>query len=189
MVPDQFDHRNFDDDYPGICFLGDAKKQSVSSDGGEFYMEDIGIKFSIPPDAVPKGKTLDLVVRPCLSGPFILPEEYELASPVYLISPTFDFEKEVKLSIAHFSDLQSMEDCENMVFISAAPVYEESISGYKFRALKKGEFSKKNQEGSLSLCHFCLTGITSRKRKRSEKSPGPEKSEGNTATKKQKGNC
>ena len=40
------------------------------------------------------------------SGPFELPEDYELASPVYAISHGLEFNKDVKLFVTHFAKLQ-----------------------------------------------------------------------------------
>ena len=132
----------------------------MTSEGQLLYWEDIGITLDIPPGAVPEDKQLNLTVRPCLSGPFILPKGYELASPVYLITPAFDFSRDVKLSIAHFADLQSEADCENMTFVSAPciPHYTASGPQYRFRAFPGGVFLTEKREASLSLKHFCVFG-------------------------------
>ena len=76
------------------------------------------MEFEIPPGAVPEGRQLDLTVWPCSSGPFHPPDGYELASPVFLISPSFDFSREIT---RHFLKLESEEDSERMVFLSAHP--------------------------------------------------------------------
>lgn len=127
--------------------------------GGTISWEEIGIEIEIPPRAVPKGRNLELSVRPCLSGPFILPNEYQLASPVYLITPAFEFTRKVKLSIAHFAGLDRNKDSDRMTFISASslPVYAPQAK-YEFKVMKGGIFKKKEHHGFICLKHFCLTG-------------------------------
>ena len=87
----------------------------MTSDGGTISWKEIG--FNIPPGAVPEGQDFELRVWPCLSGPFVLPDGYQLASPIYLITPSFEFVKDVRLSIAHFAGLDSGSDCSHMTFI------------------------------------------------------------------------
>ena len=131
----------------------------MTSDGGIIAWPEIGFQVHIPPGAVPKGKDISLRVRPCLSGPFQLPKNHQLASPVYLITPAFEFVKEVRLSIAHFARLDSNSDCDSMTFVtsSSKPTYDPQAK-YVFKALSGGIFKKKEHYGMISLKHFCLTG-------------------------------
>jgi len=154
-----FSHHKYDSSHPGICFLGDPWKESVTSDGGTILWKNIGIEINIPPGAVPQGKNLELQVQPCLSGPFDLPQGYQLASPIYLITPTFEFLEEVRLSIAHFAGLDSNSDCDSMTFISSSskPKYDPQAK-YGFKVLSGGMFKKKEHHGVIYLKHFCLTG-------------------------------
>ena len=153
-------HHKFDSTHPGICFLCDPWKRSVTSEGGHISWLEIGIEISIPAGAVSEGKTLELRVRPCLSGPFVLPARHQLASPVYLVSPEFEFEKEVTLKIDHFAGLDSSTDCKRMTFISSSstPTHPEA-SKYSFKVMKGGVFKKKEHHGIIHLKHFCLTGL------------------------------
>ncbi len=146
-----------DPQFPGIHFLGTPWKETVTSDGWEISWEDIGIAFSIPPGAVPDGELLQLTVRPCLTGPFEPPAGYELMSPTYIISPAFDFVKDIKMVMYHFVVLESDNDCERMTFLSAptTPVYEGSQPQYKFKPLGGGVFQRNQHFGTISLQHFC----------------------------------
>ena len=157
-----FAHHKFDSTHPGICFLCDPWKRSVTSEGGHISWLEIGIEINIPTGAVSEGKTLELRVRPCLSGPFVLPARYQLASPMYLVSPEFDFEKEVTLKIDHFAGLDSSSDCQRMTFISSSSTQSQSHSQspkYHFKVMKGGVFKKKEHHGIIHLKHFCLTGL------------------------------
>ncbi len=159
----------FDSSHPGICFLGDSWKETVTSDGGTISWKTIGVYIDVPPGAVPKGKSLELKVRPCLSGPFFPPKGYQLASPVYLITPAFDFLKKVRLSIAHYAAVDSSSDCEYMTFVSSSssPKYAP-YAKYEFKALSGGLFQKKNHHGVIFLKHFCHTAVAQKEAKNGE---------------------
>ena len=128
------------------------------------------MEFDIPPGAVPEGKELELTVWPCSDGPFHLPEDYELASPVFLVSPSFEFSCEINLTMYHFSNLENEEDCERMVFLSSPTTPNMKLAGekpaYQFRVLGKGVFKPHRKYGQISLTHFCKFGAGRRKRKK-----------------------
>ena len=129
----RIDHKH-DQLHLGICFLGDPFKGSVGRDGAVLSFP--GVTLSIPPGAVTRD--VDIFIWPCLSGPFLLPDGYELASPPYLIYPHIEFEKEVELKLEHFMNLESKEDCEEMTFISASkPVYDSGCTKYEFSVFRK----------------------------------------------------
>ena len=133
------------------------------------------MEFDIPPCAVPEGKELELTVWPCHDGPFHLPEDYELASPVFLVSPSFEFSCEINLTMYHFSNLETEEDCERMVFLSSPTAPNMKLAGekpaYQFRVLGRGVFKPHRNYGQISLTHFCNVGAGRRKRKKQSSTP------------------
>ena len=145
----------------------------MTSDGRKISWDDIGIQFDIPAGAIPEERVVHLNVSPCLSGRFILPDGCNLASPVFMVSPEYEFQedvkmlqsfKEVMMSMVHFMDLQSEDECERMVFISAssAPIDQDGKPEYHFKVLKhskKGAFHIGQRYGSISLNHFCFLAI------------------------------
>ena len=135
----------------------------MTSSGGTILWNEIGIKAEIPAGAVPEGEVLELRVRPCLSGPFILPEGHQLASPVYLIRPAFDFVNAVRLSIAHFVGLDSSSDCDRMTFItsSSSPTHGPQPK-YEFKLMKGGIFREREDHGVIYLKHRCLLASAKR---------------------------
>ena len=54
-----------------------------------------------------------------MTGPYSLPEDCSLASPVYLINPVFEFLCDITLKIYHFCSLETEQQCEDMFFISS----------------------------------------------------------------------
>ena len=155
-------HSVAESQYPGLHFLqGSPWKESVTSDGSKISWDDIGIYFDIPAGAIPEERVVHLNVSPCLSGRFILPDDYNQASPVFMISPEFEFQEDVMMSMVHFMDLQSEDERERMVFISApsAPIDQDGKPVYHFKVFKKGAFHIGQRYGSISLNHFCALAI------------------------------
>lgn len=142
--------------------------------------KDIGVVIDIPPGAVSEQAIIDVSVRPCLSGPFEIPNGIDLASPLHLIGPAFKFTQEIKLSLQHFIDLKTPEDCNEMTFLSASstPSYTGSAPTYLLRELKfqKGIFSVGSQVATIFLKHFCIMGV-GRKRTHSVGPPTQVKGE------------
>ena len=173
ILDPEFKYLKYDPAFPGVCFLDEPWQASVTSDGEIISWDEIGIRFDIPPGAIPEYRPLQLIVRPCLSGPFSLPEEYELTSSVYFISHSnsFDFNRDVQLSVKHFANLECHEDCNRMVFISArsSQVQIGSDRAYKFKILRTGVFREEEHFGSISLRHFCAVAAARRKRRRKDK--------------------
>ncbi len=108
--------------YPGILFY--KQPHVASSEATISLMEEMGISIHIPEGSLCSSEdALDLVIRPCFSGPFLLPPNYGSVSPAYLIHPSrpVKFQKEVTLRMHHYADLQEEEDCEDMNFLFASP--------------------------------------------------------------------
>ena len=175
-----------DNKYPGTRFFGGPLQHSVTSQGKYIcWWEEIGVEFDIPPGAVPEGRELDLTVWPCSSGPFHPPDDYELASPVFLISPSFDFSREITLRMGHFSKLETEEDSERMVFLSAHPSPHSVVEGarepvyhYQCRVLEGGVFTPHQQYGTVLLKHFCFVSSARRKRKKPSEASTSKRSRG-----------
>ena len=131
------------------------------AEGGSISWKDIGIEFQIPRGAVPEGRSLELSVWPSIAGPFVLPDGYDLASPVYLISPAFDFVGDITLKMYHYCCLETEQQCGNMVFVSspASPSIEQLRPQYKFRVFCKGSFLPSERYGCISLKHFCHLAV------------------------------
>ena len=155
---------------PGVLFYGKAiTKQMDSSELLINQLDDAGISVSVPENTLSSLQlSAELTIRPCFSGPFELPDQYEPVSPAYLICHgNMDFQKDITIRMHHYANLQSEEDCEDMVFLSASstPEYRDSRPVYVFKEIEtKGIFYPGNQVGEISLRHFCFSMIGKRKR-------------------------
>ena len=157
-------HHKFDEKYPKVCFFGDAHHEVVTTEGQAIKWEDIGVTIDIPPGAVSEQATTDVSVWPCLSGPFEIPDGIDLASPFYLATahgPRFKFTQGIKLSLQHFINLKTPEDCKEMVFLSApsTPSYTRSKPTYLFREIQKGTFTVGSQVATIFAEHFCFVVV------------------------------
>ena len=140
-------------------------------------VEDMGISIFVNHNTISlEEESSDIVIFPCFTGPFELPENYEPASPSYLIRHSIkDFQKDATIRMHHYASLQSEEDCEDMAFLTASstPEYRESRPVYTFKEIQgaKGIFKPGDQVGEISLRHFCFLRAAKRKRQKTPESP------------------
>ena len=168
---------------PGIVLDQEMiTQEEVASE--EVTLNGMGIRMSIPEDSLSDGEEpVTLLVHPCFTGPFELPDDFESASPAYLIKPSrrVKFQRDVIVDIHHYAHLENEEDCEDMVFLSASttPEFRESGPVYVFKEIDgaKWVFKPEYQVGEITLRHFCL--IKAGKRKRTLQSSESKKSKGN----------
>ena len=166
--------------YPGILFSEGVKKEFITSDEKTINLEEVGISLTFPENSLPSKKPpVEVAIEPCFSGPFIMPDGIESTSPAYVIKPDqkVKFKKDIVLKIRHNANLQTEEDCENMVFLSAnsTPEHRGSSPIYVFKEITgtKGLFRPGQEKplGEIQLNHFSIitTGIKLLKRIGSKK--------------------
>ena len=126
---------------------------------------EYGISLSIPPDAVPPGIVQRISVRPCVSGPFKFPDEYEPLSAVYLITHNAEKlelkpEQKVELTLEHYARLETDQQANQMTFLSASPPERDSGQQViEFRPVRGGTFPVHERNGVLPVNHFCYNAI------------------------------
>ena len=132
--------------------------------GATIEPTNMGILLQVPEYSFTE-EEVSVLIHPYFSGNFKLPDGYELASPVYCIQTNEDvkFLKDLSLKIHHYADLQTKEDCEDMIFVSASLTPEIGSSGpeYVFRKadVTKSLFEPGSSTGSINLNHFSLKAI------------------------------
>ena len=168
-----------DPSFPGILFSGGVRKESITAAGKDICLQDVGISLSIPKDALPSADPpLDIHIQPCFSGSFEMPQNVELVSPAYIVSPSrkVAFQKEVLVKIWHHANLETEKDCEDMVFLSASttPQYRGDTPVYVFKKIRvKGSFRPGEEQpvGQIALKHFCILSLGKRRHAESDDSP------------------
>ncbi len=149
--------------------MQESLEYQIGQDGKTISLiEDLGIIIDVPPGAIPDNHPDDVTVKinACISGPFELPDGYELASPVFHIEPGVKLaQKPVELSMVHFIDIGIEEHCSELRFISASLEGKGTI---RFRHLDGGVFWPGRRIGKIALQHFCLIGIARVKHEKGE---------------------
>ena len=122
------------------------------------------MKLSIPEDCLPTGmqqRTCTINIKASLFGPFQLPEDSELLSPVFWISALCKFKKPVMLEIQHCASRDEAYFAD-LNFISAK--CSQKTLPYTFKQLEGGMFPADSSYGSIQLSHFSGIGVSGRKR-------------------------
>ena len=180
-----------DPSFPGILLSGGVRKESITATEKDICLEDVGISLSIPRDALPStDPPLDIQIQPCFSGSFEMPDNVEQVSPAYIVSPSrkVAYQKEVLVKIWHHANLETEEDCEDMVFLSAStsPQYRRNTPVYTFREIRgaKGSFrpGEKQPAGQIALKHFCILSLGKRVHPESDDSPESKRSRSSSGT-------
>ena len=156
--------------YSNITFHGEPKIATITSSTSTVDMADVGVSLSIQ-QPLDHGGKLEFKVHPCLAGPFVLPADYEVVSPVYLIEPSThegEIHTDVTVCIHHCASLKSEEDCRNMRFLSASPTsQEEGSPTYTFTEMNGAaeKFKVANQIGEITVNEFGLFAVAIRRNK------------------------
>ena len=141
--------------YSNITFYGEPKIAIITSSTSTVDMADVGVSLSIQ-QPLHHGENLEFKVHPCLAGPFVLPDDYEAVSPVYLIQPSTGgkIHTDITVCIHHCASLKSEEDCRNMRFLSASSTSQEEGSPiYTFTEMNgvAEKFKEGNQIGEITV--------------------------------------
>ena len=131
-------------------------------------LKDIGISVLIPESSLRLGEEFILSIHSCFSGPFVLPDGYESASPAYLItrSKKVTFLKDITVQIRHYACLKSNKDCKDMAFFSSSSIlkHREPSPIYHFKKMQESKevFRHGDRKGEISIRHFCFIKIGKR---------------------------
>ena len=129
----------------------------VSTKGCSFEWIGYGLRLSISNECLPTGMEMCRVnIKVSLSGPFQLPEDTELLSPVFWVSPLCKFKKPVTLEIQHCAS--GDEAFSDLNFISTK--CSQKDLPYTFRQLKGGRFATDSSYGGIQLDHFSGFGVS-----------------------------
>ena len=134
-------------------------QEMITSKGGEINLKDeIGATLSIPRNSTAKDEQVNFAAGFC--GSYEMPEGVESVSPAYLIKTTneVEFREPVDLTLQHTSNLQTAEDCKEMVFLRASITstpHKDSDSKLKFEEINNAsaavKFSPGERHGKLKM--------------------------------------
>ena len=134
----------------------------ISAKECSFEWVGYGLRLSIPEDSLPTGmEQCRINIKASLSGPFLLPEDSDLLSPVFWISALCKFRKPVTLEIQHCASRDEATFAD-LNFVSTK--CSQKDLPYIFKQLDGGRFPVDSFYGSIQLTHFSGIGVTGRKR-------------------------
>ena len=113
--------------------------------------EEYGLRITIPHEAVPLYDTVEVAITALVGGEFILRENTELVSAVYVISVSKPLLKHVQLEIQHCVSIEKSAHTNYLSFVTA-PSDEASC---EFQPVKGAEeFSIGMTYGSISITNL-----------------------------------
>ena len=153
-------------EFPGIKFSNYYTKETVTFRGG--LVKGEGIELQIPGHAIDRDDSVVFTVQGCIDGPFELPDDVSFASPVFVVTPHYEFQKEVTIGIDTFVDLQSYQDWKDMIFLTSPakpkvdgesrPYWEFKVNDERPQCVRKSSFVR------VQVKHLCLLCFGIRRR-------------------------
>ena len=140
----------------GLDFIGEISVL-ITSQAQTFRWEDYGLKFHIPPGALPPGiKQCELFIKVAISGQFTLPQNTSLVSAVYWLhsEPQCEFSQPLTLEVQHCTTSSQTST------LSFAKCSNTSLP-YNFDILEGGDFSQ-DAYGRIQLHGFSLIIVLKR---------------------------
>ena len=144
-------------------FSDDYVKRMIDCKGGVITGQDI--KIYVPENALRELETIQIEIRSCLAGPFDIPDDVSLVSPVFKITmvPHVTFLRPVSLTIHHFAYLESEEDCKELVLLTSPAERDPKTGRWRFsRHPARPECSPGSREATVHLTQFSFKALARR---------------------------
>ena len=155
-------HAYLPDFFCGVDVLGETEF-TVPTQGDSFEWKGYGLKLHVSEGSLPEGMDgCRIIIRMSLSGHFQLPEDSDLLSPVFWISPSCKFTKPVTLEIQHCAFREDEAVLSYLSFVSTK--WSQRGLPYKFGKVDGGLFTTHSSYGIIQLHHFSGNAVTGRKR-------------------------
>ena len=135
--------------------VSDEKLFSLSGDDGPHLLEweENGFRMQVPEGATSAGPC-DIAVKVIVAGQFEFPDNTQLVSAVYAISPSRKLKKPVQLEIQHCVSITSKQLGQSIGFVRAD--CKQPNLPYKFYPLEGGEFHTGNYYGIVNCQEFSM---------------------------------
>ena len=126
--------------------------QDIGKEGGR--IKSAGIELSFPNDALPQGEFSTIKIFASVDGPTMHSGLFSV-SPIFHVKcePYREFQKEVQVTIEHFTKLEVEEDIDNLVFMV-------SKKGKGFHPAAGRVITELGSRyGTVKINHFCRVGL------------------------------
>ena len=94
-------------------------EETFDHHGGKLIIEDHGITIDVPQSAVSEGEEVTVQAFASLTGPFVLPDGYQLVSMFVCIEADYMFNKLVRITIPHFAAIKNLDQSFDVVVLTA----------------------------------------------------------------------
>ena len=107
-------------DYPNLTFydlVEHAEIRSTSNEQTINLINNLGLAIFLPPNALPQDqRAVQLRIIPVSGGRVEVPSNYELHTPLYMLTPC-ELDREAVIKVTHTSLIEDEEDKSNMVIL------------------------------------------------------------------------
>ena len=141
-----------------VLYIWGDKEQNVSWEG-------CGFNVTVPAGAVPKGVTVNLIVKANLSSQFKVQVGDHLVSATYWVLSSYVFQKDVFVHLYHWANIASKEEASNYKVIVRK--WSQKTRSYMFRILE-GVFEAHSQLATFSMKSFSAIQAQGEKKLRYE---------------------
>ena len=87
--------------------------------GGELIIEEHDVTITVPELAISEGEKVQVRAVASLTGPYQLPDGYDLVSVFVWIEADYRFRKLVKITIPHFASIENLDQRFGVVVLTA----------------------------------------------------------------------
>lgn len=107
--------------HPGVIFHECPILAILTSEEATIdYEKEMGISISVPDNAVPAEKAIDMTILPSFFGPFAGPEGMEPVSPAYLVDiGVTQLQRVITVKIQHNASIATGQDCSDLFFLGS----------------------------------------------------------------------
>jgi len=136
-------------DYPNLTFYDLEDHAEIRSTSDEQFVNlinNLGLSIFIPPNALPQDqKTVRLSIIPVSGGRVEVPPNYELHTPLYMLTPC-KLDREAVIKVTHTSLIEDEEDSSNMVVLVPDELAQSQTTG--IYTLKEIDVERRFEVGS-----------------------------------------
>ena len=93
--------------------------KTFDHNGGELIIEEHDVTITIPELAISEGDKVEVQAIVSLTGPYQLPDGYDLVSVFVWIEADYRFRKLVKITIPHFASIENLDQRFDVVILTA----------------------------------------------------------------------
>ena len=154
--------------YSKLPFIKPVEVFQISSRGGQYRNDSLGLCIDVPEGAVPEGRLLQLEIGMCLYGPFKFPGNLYPIAPILMLCPQSNIKlsRRLRITLPHiisdadegeidFFDVQVIKADHTSLFTATETIFD-NIIGESNLSLHT---SSNCEVATFELSHFCFVTL------------------------------